>query len=95
MSLFDTAKVLQSKKISDMSSNEMFKNEINTFLRKFIDLDWGDTPEIDSANNKQAIKNFDFILAVYESSEGRIWITAESSIGEKYDRITILFPNEY
>lgn len=96
MDLFDNAQIYQTAAIAAESAGSgVFQREIYSYLARFKKLDWGDISEADSISNGEAVKDFDFVLAAYETSKGRIWITAESSTGEEYDRITVLFPNEY
>ena len=45
--------------------------------------------------NNEAVKTFSMVLGAYNTSKGKIWIIAESSTGNEYDRLTVLFPNEY
>ena len=96
MSVFDNVPVYQTQKVrEEAGSDKKFRREIVAALIKFGKYDWGDTPEIDSTNNREALKRFEFVLAVYKTSKGRLWITAESDNGKTYSRIVILFPSEY
>ena len=59
---------------------------------KYINCDWGDTCKEDVELNDNAVENNnDRILAVYETSQGKIFIITE------WDRsyTTIMFSHEY
>ena len=44
----------------------------------------------------ETINNSKFQREIYETMRRfKIWIIAESSTGNEYDRLTVLFPNEY
>lgn len=49
----------------------------------------------DKESNAEAIKYYEMIVASYETSEGEIWITAESDKGQSYDKLIVCFANEY
>lgn len=92
---FINASVYQTRGIAALSSEEPFQSEIFEALRRFYDCDWGFICDEDKKVNNIAMKYNDFILAAYRTSQGEIWITAESQNGICYDTITILFPSEY
>ena len=45
--------------------------------------------------NDDALKYKDRVLAVYETTKGKIWIIAESDNAIEYNIITVLFPDDY
>ena len=96
MSLFDNVQRYYTLKVSSLTAMDgKFQREVYEAMRRFKNEDWGDVSESDKEGNNEAIKSFDMILGAYETSYGRIWIIAESSIGDEYDRLTVLFPYEY
>lgn len=90
---FNLGQVVMTRGIADrIENNEVFKTEVDQAFEKYVNCDWGDTCEDDAAMNDEAIKTGnDRTLAVYQTSEGKIWIITE------WDRsyTTILFPSEY
>ena len=90
---FKLGYVVMTRGIADtMESNNVFKTEVDKAFERYMNCDWGDTCEEDAAMNTEAVKTReDRILAVYKTSEGKIWIITE------WDRsyTTILFPSEY
>ncbi len=96
MSLFDNAQRFQTLGITtETINNGKFQREIYEAMRRFKSLDWGDVSEADTESNNEAVKTFGMVLGAYNTSKGKIWIVAESSTGNEYDRLTVLFPNEY
>lgn len=96
MSLFDNAQRFQTLGITtEAINNGKFQREIYEAMRRFKSLDWGDVSEADTESNNEAVKTFGMVLGAYNTSKGKIWIIAESSTGNEYDRLTVLFPNEY
>lgn len=93
MSLFDNAQRFQTLGITtETINNGIFQREVYEAIRRFKSLDWGDA---DIESNNEAVKTFSMVLGAYNTSKGKIWIIAESSTGNEYDRLTVLFPNEY
>lgn len=92
---FKLGKLVMTKRIADKAKdvdNLRFACEVDVALSRYIKCDWGDTCEEDAELNDEAVKNGDDrILAVYNTSQGKIWIITE------WDRsvTTILFPDEY
>lgn len=90
---FELGQLVMTRGIADaMESREVFKAEVNQAFEKYVNCDWGDTCEEDAKANDEAIKTGDDrVLAVYQTSEGKIYIITE------WDRscTTILFPSEY
>ena len=72
-----------------------FQMEIIQALARFLHKDWGITPEEDKLLNDKGLQYKDRILASYVTSEGKIWINAESEDGKDYTEIMIMFPDEY
>lgn len=96
MSLFDNVQRFQTLGITtETINNGKFQREIYEAMRRFKSLDWGDVSEVDTESNNEAVKTFSMVLGAYNTSNGKIWIIAESSTGNEYDRLTVLFPNEY
>ncbi len=96
MSLFDNVQRFQTLGITTKTiHNGMFQREIYAAMRRFKALDWGDVSDADTESNNEAIKNFGMVLGSYNTSEGKIWIIAESNNGHEYDKLTVLFLNEY
>lgn len=84
--------VMTARISHDMENNQKFSDEINTFVKKFMQCDWGDICAEDKALNDEAFKSGeDRIVASYESSKGNIFIITE------WDRscTTILYAEEY
>ena len=96
MSLFDNVQRFQTLGITtETINNGKFQREIYEAMRRFKSLDWGDVSETDTKSNNEAVKTFSMVLGAYNTSNGKIWIIAESSTGNEYDRLTVLFPDEY
>ena len=96
MGLFDNVQRYFTMKVNSLTAMDgKFQREVYEAMRRFKKQDWGDVSDSDKACNDEAAKNYDMILAAYETSQGRIWIIAESSYGYEYDKLTVLFPNEY
>ncbi len=96
MCLFTNVQRYFSLKVNSLTARDgKFQREVSEALRHFKSLDWGDVLETDTESNNEAIKNFGRVLGAYNTLEGKIWIISESSTGNEYDRLTVLFPNEY
>lgn len=91
--IFEIGNIVMTKRIAeDMKNNYQFSHEVQIALQKYKYQDWGNTEESDKKLNDEAVKcKNDRILAVYQTSKGKIWIITE------YDRsiTTILYPDEY
>ena len=93
---FDRAKIYKTRAIDEASKeSNIFSREVMTSLSKFLRLDYGDTSPEDIVVNDDALKYKDRVLAVYETTKGKIWIIAESDNAIEYNIITVLFPNDY
>lgn len=90
---FELGQIVQTRGIAtECESNKDFKKEIENCFMKYINCDWGDTYKEDVELNDNAVENNDDrILAVYETSQGKIFIITE------WDRsyTTIMFSHEY
>ena len=75
--------------------SKTFEKETVIAISKFLRLDYGDTSFEDLVVNEDALKHFDRVLAVYETSKGKLWVIAESENGKEYTTLTVLFPYEY
>lgn len=96
MNLFKNAKLLQTAKISRKSEEvDKFKAEVIIAIGRFFNNDWGDVCESDKSTNSEAIKYYEMVVASYETSEGDIFIIAESDNNQCYNRLTICFSDEY
>lgn len=93
---FDKARIYFSMSIAQMTASSLeFSKEITTSISRFKRMDWGDTSSEDVLVNDDALKHIDRVLAVYNTSMGKIWIIAESVNGIDYNVITVLLPSEY
>lgn len=90
---FELGRLVATRGVADMmEKNPQFSKDVTVAFVKYQKCDWGITCEEDAEMNNEAVKNGnDRILAVYQTSEGEIWIITE------WDRscTTILFPSEY
>ena len=93
---FDRAKIYKTRAI-DLASKEstVFSREVMTSISKFLRLDYGDTSPEDIVVNDDALKYKDRVLAVYETTKGKVWIIAESENAIEYTILTVLFPDDY
>ncbi len=96
MCLFANVQRYFSIEVNSLTAKDgKFQREVYEAMRRFKSLDWGDVSETDTESNNEAVKTFSMVLGAYNTSKGKIWIIAESSTGNEYDRLTVLFPNEY
>ena len=74
-----------------IEQDKNFANEIAFACAKFCRNDWGDTCASDKRLNEQALANGERIVALYNTSKGKVFIITET------DRAitTILFGHEY
>ena len=90
---FDKARICKTETIdSATKESKTFSKEVMTATSKFLRLDFGETSPEDIIVNNDALKYKDRILAVYETTKGKIWIMAESENKVEYTVMTILFP---
>lgn len=96
MNAFPKADVYMTKGVSCAAAMDYrFNMEVLQSLSRFRNKDWGVTPEDDKLMNDKGLQYKDRILASYVTSEGKIWINAESEDGKDYTEIMIMFPDEY
>lgn len=96
MNPFIKARIYQTVAVAALAkASEQFKTELIISLGRLYRLDWGEVSKEDIEVNNEALKCKDFILAAYETSAGKIWITADNRAGNGYDTITVLLPKEY
>ena len=96
MNAFPKADVYMTNGINSAAEMDYgFQMEILQALTRFMNKDWGITPDDDKDLNDKSLHYKDRILASYQTSEGKIWINAESEDGEDYTEIMIMFPDEY
>lgn len=89
-------KIYNTRAIDEASKeSEIFSREVMTSVSKFLRLNYGDTSPEDIVVNDDALKYKDRVLAVYETTKGKIWIIAESDNSIEYNIITVLFPDDY
>ena len=84
--------VMTSGVNNKLAESEKFAREIKICMEKYIICDGGDLCNEDKEMSDNALRNVnDRILAVYDTSEGKIYIITE------HDRsaTTILFADEY
>ncbi len=91
MNVFSKADVYMTHGISCAAAMDYgFNMEVLQALARFRNKDWGITPDDD-----KDLKYKDRVLASYKTSEGKIWINAESEDGKDYTEIVVMFPDEY
>lgn len=96
MNAFPKADVYMTKGVSIAAKMDFrFNMEVMQALSRFRNKDWGITPDDDKDLNDKSLHYKDRILASYQTSEGKIWINAESQDGNDYTEIMIMFPDEY
>lgn len=93
---FDKTQIVFSASIAKLVITSIeFSKEVAMSVSRFKRMDWGDTSPEDVLVNDDALKHVDRVLAVYNTSNGKIWIIAESENGNEYNVITVLLPSEY
>lgn len=96
MNYFDNAKIFYTSAVVEKSSDDnTFRQEVEKCVRRFNAADWGEVSEFDCEQNDETVKEGGMVLGAYNTSQGWVWIIAESSNAYEYDKITVLFPNEY
>jgi hypothetical protein len=95
---FNLGKVVASSKVNKlMKENKKFSLEIIVDLQRYCIKDWGDLSEADKEINDDALNNPDdlYILAAYQTCEGRIYIITNRISEEPGDNATMVcFPDE-
>ena len=92
MGKFSLGKLVTTRAVHDkMNSDIDFAIGVLDSMEKYRSCDWGDLCESDKAENEQALKDGERILALYNIGSDKIYIITE------WDRsvTTILFPYEY
>ena len=80
-----------------MMENNRFAIEVNLSLRRYAVKDWGNLSEEDKQTNEDALQYPDdlYLLAVYNTCKGKIWITTNRISETAGDNVTtVCFPNE-
>lgn len=106
----DLGKIVMTQGINHaMEESPSFKFSVKIALDKFKKNDWGKTCKDDSEMNFMALEQNEQVLAVYDSTQGDIWLVTNfyprkyyaeafgepSSQAELLPVTTILFPCEY
>ena len=92
MGKFSLGKLVMTRAVHDkMNSDIDFAIGVLESFERYNRCDWGDLSESDQAENEQALKDGERILALYNIGTDKIYIITE------WDRsvTTILFPYEY
>ena len=97
MGLLDNVKIFYTMKAALVAARDgRFRLDVSDAIKLFKAQDWGIVSAADKECNDEAVTNFDMLLGAYETTtQGRLWLIAESSTGREYDRLTVLFPDEY
>lgn len=96
MNAFPKANVYMTNGVNRAAEmNHKFHMETIRALARFLNKDWGITPDDDKDLNDKSLQYKDRVLASYQTSEGKIWINTESQDGKDYTEIMIMFPDEY
>lgn len=64
---------------------------IQTYITRHINGDWGNLEEEDKAVNRQSLENKGMVMSFYTFDKGKLWIITD--IG--WQTTTILLPEEY
>lgn len=89
--------VVATKGINEvMLKNQKFALEVCLCLQRYCLKDWGDLSEEDKQANEDALQYPDdlFILASYQTCEGKIWIITNPISEISGNATTICFPSE-
>ena len=92
MGKFSLGKLVMTRAVHDKMNGDIdFAIGVLDSMEKYRGCDWGDLCESDKAENEQALKDGERILALYNIGSDKIYIITE------WDRsaTTILFPYEY
>lgn len=88
----ELGEIYMTRGIDDaIRENPGFEAEVRQAFLRYLNCDWGDLCQDDIDLNTQALATGERILALYTTSEGKIYIITE------WDRsvTTILFTDEY
>ncbi|MEY8410483.1 hypothetical protein AALB51_04450 [Lachnospiraceae bacterium 62-26] len=80
-----------------MMENRRFALEIDLSLQRYCIKDWGNLSEEDKRTNDEALEDPDnlYILAAYQTCEGRVYIITNRISENPGDNVTIVcFPDE-
>lgn len=95
---FNMGKVVVTYGINEtMKENSRFAAEVNLSLQRYAVKDWGTLDDKDKQTNEDALKYSDdlYLLAVYETCKGKIWIiTNRISENAGDNATTVCFPSE-
>ncbi len=95
---FYLGEVVVSSRVNELlKENKRFSLEIIMDLQRYCIKDWGDLSEADKEINNDALNNPGdlYILAAYQTCEGRIYIITNRISEEPGDNATIVcFPDE-
>lgn len=95
---FNLGKVVCTATLNNaMSENKQFASEVRSALQRYVVKDWGDLCEEDKQTNEDALQYPDdlYILAVYKTCKGKIYIITNRISEEAGDNATtICFPDE-
>ena len=92
MGKFSLGKLVMTRAVHDKMNGDIdFAIGVLDSMERYRSCDWGDLCESDKAENEQALKDGERILALYNIGSDKIYIITER------DRsvTTILFPYEY
>ena len=78
----------------ELAADNKFTTEVVGMMMRFLDKDWGDLCEEDKAMNEEAIKDGGRVLAVYNSTHGKIYIITDDTKAKPLTT-TVLFADEY
>lgn len=98
MYLLNDLKFYCTKSINErMNKNNLLKEQISSYIGKFLQEDWGEICKEDCEVNNKALRKGDRIIAKYNSVDGDIFIIADTVLNnkKKYEHATILFADEY
>lgn len=95
---FNMGQIVVTHSINDyMNADRKFRMEILTCLQRFSNKDWGELDKEDIQTNEDALQYPDdlYLLGVYQTSKGKIWIIT-NRISEKAgdNATTVCFPDE-
>lgn len=95
---FNAGRVVATCGINEaMKNSNRFALEVEMSLRRYLAKDWGDLTEEDKQVNEDALQFPDdiYLLGVYETCRGRIYIITNRISEKAGDNITtVCFPDE-
>lgn len=79
-----------------LESFEQANEHPTQYLKRHIQLDWGEVDEEDKSANDSALQTGSRLLSAYRLSTGtKIWIITEATVEGQRPLTTILLPDEY